>query len=260
MSSTLASVDRALQIVEELRRDGALRLSDLAERLRVSPSTVHRLLTTLRTHRFVVQLPSRRYDLGPAMLFTAGTSMLEHCVQMATPTMKRLRERTGETIHLAVLRGAAVTFVAAAEGDRMVRVSSRVGWRPGAHVTAAGKVLLASLEDGQLLELYADRSFEQAPHTVITSHRDLWKAVATTRARGYARNLGESEDDMYAIAVPVRREGGTGAVVASLSVAAPLGRVAYALEGTAPGLTGMEQRLLDSLLRAAREIEENLVL
>src|SRR5260221_2652336 len=48
------SVDRALSIIETLADDDeGYRLSDLAIRTRLSTSTVHRLLATLESRRFV---------------------------------------------------------------------------------------------------------------------------------------------------------------------------------------------------------------
>src|SRR6476619_7847290 len=48
------SVDRALLIIETLAEDDeGYRLTDLAVRTGLSPSTVHRLLTTLENRRFV---------------------------------------------------------------------------------------------------------------------------------------------------------------------------------------------------------------
>jgi IclR family acetate operon transcriptional repressor len=68
------SVDRALQVVETLAEDDeGCRLTDLAVRTELSPSTVHRLVKTLENRRQMLRLrfPAARNALGGGCL-TAG--------------------------------------------------------------------------------------------------------------------------------------------------------------------------------------------
>lgn len=251
MSSTLASVDNALRILHLLRRNGPLRLAEIAEGLGVGSSTAHRLVSTLREQRFVRQeAPGKRYELGPAMLFTAGTSAVEHCVATATPVMAKLRDAVEETVHLSSLRGTDVIFLASAESNRLVRVTTRVGRHPKAHATAAGKVLLAELDEDRFLELYPDEHLEPlTPHT-HTGRTRLRDELLQVRAEGYARNLGESEPDMYTVAVPLHRP--DGGVICALAISTPHSRAGVRDDGR---LSATEQSYLDSLRNAQSLIE-----
>ena len=68
MSSTLASVRNALQVLLTLRRRGPQRLNDIAAEVGVGTSTAHRLVATLRAEGFVTQnADTRLYELGPAL-------------------------------------------------------------------------------------------------------------------------------------------------------------------------------------------------
>ncbi|MGM1016098.1 MAG: IclR family transcriptional regulator [Actinomycetota bacterium] len=255
MSTTLSSVRNALEILHLVRRHGPLRLSEIATMLDLSTSTAHRLTATLRDGRFLRQQPQgRRYELGPAMLFTSGQSAIEHCVTVSAGIMAELRTRTGETVHLSILRGTECVFAAALESTRLVRVTSRVGEHPPAHASAAGKVLLSELDPELVVELYPEDVLHSPTGRGITDIVELDAELRRVRERGYARNLGESEDDMYAIAVPVRRP--SGEVVSSLSVAAPLSRIVP--DARAAALTAREEELLAELRRAAHGIETRL--
>lgn len=251
MSQTLNSVDNALRMLHLLRRNGPMRMSEIAEQLGIGNSTAHRLLTTLREQRFVRQESrGKRYELGPAMLFTAGGSAVEHCVITAVPIMNRLRDAIEETVHLSSLRGTDVIFLAAAESNRLTRVTTRVGRRPKAHATAAGKVLLAALEPEQLQELYPEESLESHTPRTETSRAKLFDELETVRALGYARNLGESELDMHTIAVAIRRP--NNAVVCALAISTLLSRVEVRSDGE---LSTIEQEHLSSLQNAKQLIE-----
>lgn len=254
MSSTLVSVDNALRILHMLRRSGPLRLTEIAEELGVGSSTAHRLVTTLREQRFVRQeAPGKRYELGPAMLFTAGTTAVEHCVATAAPIMMRLRDAIEETVHLSALRGTEVVFLTSAEANRPARVTTRVGMRPKAHATAAGKVLLAALTRDQFLELYPEERLEALTLRTLTSRRELEAQLLEVVETGYARNIGESEAEIYTIAVPIHRP--QGGVISALSISTWQER---AHPGSGTELSAAESGYLESLKNAQRLIESML--
>lgn len=251
MQPTLASVHNALEILHLLRQRGPMRLSDIAEELGVSVSSTHRLVSTLRSQRFVRQeLGSRRYELGSAMLFSTEVTALDHCVAVSASVMKELQEATGETVHLSVLRGATCLFAASYESNRSARVTSRVGRGPLAHTAAGGKILLAALENDRLFELLPSEQLRKETERSLHRREDLLSELELVRRQGFARNIGESEEDMYAIAVPVHRPNGE--VISSLTIAAPLSRI---VQSSSAALTKYEQSLLLALRRAAGQIE-----
>src|ERR1700716_660423 len=99
------SVDRALLIIELLAEDDeGYRLTDLAERTGLSPSTVHRLLTTMEERRFV------QFDASDGMWhvgrqsFSVGAAFIRrrNFVAQALPFLRRLRDETRETVNLGV--------------------------------------------------------------------------------------------------------------------------------------------------------------
>src|SRR2546423_895000 len=63
----LQSVDHALQLVQILRDNGSLRISEAAQELGTARSTAHRLLAMLVYRDFAVQDEARNYLPGPAL-------------------------------------------------------------------------------------------------------------------------------------------------------------------------------------------------
>ena len=100
------SVDRALSILETLAEDDeGYRLSDLAVRTGLSASTVHRLLATLESRRFVqFDRAESKWHVG-IRSFTVGASFARrrNFSAQAIPYLRKLRDLTRETANLAVV-------------------------------------------------------------------------------------------------------------------------------------------------------------
>ena len=74
-NSSVQSVDRAIAILEILAREGATRVTDLANALDVHKSTAFRLLTALEQGGLVEQSGDRgRYRLGFGVVRLAGAA------------------------------------------------------------------------------------------------------------------------------------------------------------------------------------------
>ena len=69
---SVASVDHALRLATMLQQEGPMRLTDVADRIEVSRSTAHRLLSMLVYHDFAEQLPDRLY--GPGSVLRSSTN------------------------------------------------------------------------------------------------------------------------------------------------------------------------------------------
>jgi DNA-binding IclR family transcriptional regulator len=128
---------------------------------------------------------------------------------------------TGETATLSVPGEPDAITIDFVQSASSVQSVARLGRPSIAHATATGKVALAfgdvALPAGPL-RAYTART--------ITDRDDRAVESAAVRAHGYARALGEREDDLNAIAAPVL--GGRGELVAVIGVQGPAARFAGA--------------------------------
>src|SRR5687768_8322593 len=105
--SGIAAVDRAVAVLDVFTR-GALRLgvSDIARATGLSTSTAHRVLASLCTHGMVTKA-GPNYTLGPRILQLAAAARdTGSLTAVARPVMTRLRDATGETVGLHVIKGS----------------------------------------------------------------------------------------------------------------------------------------------------------
>jgi DNA-binding IclR family transcriptional regulator len=225
----IASVNNALLLLLLFREQPRVRLTDACKYLGVAHSTAHRLLAMLAHHGFVQQEPvTRAYIAGPALV-EVGLAVVGslNVREQARPMMEELAAETGETVHLGVLEGDQVRYVDAVESERALRVVARTGTLVPAHCTSLGKALLGQLTDQQVAELYPTSAepFRARTDKSITTQAQLIKEVSRARARGYALNAGETEDDVGSVAVAFRDFAGRPAAIA---VAAPTSRLTTA--------------------------------
>jgi IclR family transcriptional regulator, KDG regulon repressor len=246
---TLSSVGNAARLLKaftSMERD--LGVTELAERLQLGKSTVHRLLTTLAEERLVEQDPGTgRYRLGLAMLeLGAAASSPTDLHQAVLMPMSALRVRTGETVQTAVLDGRQVVYVERLESSHTLRLFLEVGTRNDAHATATGKCLLAHLDPERLDRVLEGWSLRRhTPHT-ITDIAVLRRELTRIRRQGYAVNAHESEVGVLSVAAPVRDR--TRAVVAALSVAGPVARME-------PVLAKVTQLVMEAAAAASKRID-----
>jgi IclR family transcriptional regulator, KDG regulon repressor len=222
----LSSVQNALRVLDCFSAaDRELGVSELARRLGVGKSTVHRLCTTLAAGGLLDHNPETgRYRLG-LHLYELGALVGVHLDlhEAASPALNDVRNRTGETVQLAVLDGREVVYVERLESSHTVRLFGRVGHRNSAHCTSTGKVLLAHLAGAELDAVLDGWVLEPRTPYTITDHGALREALAEVRRRGWGENTNEVEMGVASVGAPIRDA--SGAVVAALSVAGPVMRL-----------------------------------
>lgn len=225
-SSTLSSVTNAVRVLKAFTStEREWGVSDLARRLDIGKSTVHRLLTTLTDEGMLDQdIETGRYRLGLVVYDLAGALTTQHDLHEAVlGPMSSLRARTGETVQVAVLDGRQVVYVERLDSPNTLRMFLEIGRRNSAHCSGTGKALLAALPRDDLARLLKGWELvEKTPHS-ITSAKQLRSELAKIRTRGFAENRHESEVGVISVAAVIRDMAGR--PVAAISVAGPAERM-----------------------------------
>ncbi|MGH3217071.1 MAG: IclR family transcriptional regulator, partial [Trebonia sp.] len=170
--SLIGAVDNVLRLLRLFEDHEMIRVNQVARDMGLSRSTVHRMLATLGHHQFVEQDEhSRAYRPGPALVDIGLAVVSKIDIRAVSHTaLAELRDLTGETAHLGVMRGdASVLFLDSVESDRMVRTGSRIGRILPAHATATGKVLLAERTDAEITARYPSGVLEAPTSRALTS-------------------------------------------------------------------------------------------
>ncbi|TDV56451.1 IclR family transcriptional regulator [Actinophytocola oryzae] len=206
----IESVDNALRLLLLFAEKPRIRLTDASAYLGVASSTAHRLLAMLQYRGFVRQdAASRAYEPGGALATIASAVLRQVDVRArARPILERLNAEFNETVHLGRLEDRQVDFLDSIESSRAVRVASRAGRSLPAHCTSTGKAMLSQLDTAELHRRYPEEKLQAVTERTITSRAALERELATTRKRGYASSMQESEEGVASVAVAMESPGG----------------------------------------------------
>jgi DNA-binding IclR family transcriptional regulator len=218
------TLSKGLRLVEMLGKDGRSGISDLAARSGMTKSNVHRLLQTLMRAGWARKVPgSSGYELSSRAWEVAQNWIARFDLpRFAGPYLAKLAAATLETVHLAVLDGADVVFMATINAPRAIRTYTPLGSRAPAHRVATGKAILAFLPPEQL-PAFPERLARLTRNGAAT-RAELLRELERARERGYAANRAEWQEGVNGLAAPVFAGAG-GPVVASIGLSGPADRL-----------------------------------
>lgn len=151
---------------------------------------------------------------------------------VARPEMKRLAEKTGETVFLSVLTPRLdVVHVERVPSTQIIRYDEELGQRHPAYCSAPGRVFLAYLPGGRLATYLRQVKYERLTERTVTSQAVLLRELRRIRRLGVGFNFDEQEMGASAISAPI--VAGPERVIAAVVVAGPSERIRSRREGIA---------------------------
>jgi len=202
-----------------------LGVTEIAERVGLHKSTVHRFMVNLDAAGLVERNPrSGRYRLGLHIFELGGLVMQRmNLWDEALPFLEGLVRDTGETGHLAVLEGGEAIYIERVEARRPLRVPSAIGRGYPAHATNLGKVLLADLPRERVTEIVATHGLASYTRNTITDLPAVEAELERIRIQGYAIDDEEYDEGLRCIGAGVRDH--SGRVVSALGIGGPVTRI-----------------------------------
>lgn len=202
-NTTIASVDKALRIIEHMATLGAqgAPLTDLARDLELNKSSLHHTLATLRARHWVEQDQEGRYHLGSTSSAIARWwSASDHITSALHPVLERICAECHELVHLGKLSEKSMVYLDKVEPDRPVRVWSQVGRRVPAALTSMGRALIGAM-DPHTLDL--DSWLTSIPTPAKNLRERLLQEIERVRTHGYAIEIEENEPGIACVGVPL---------------------------------------------------------
>jgi len=204
---------RGLDVIEVVA-EGPIALGDLADRLGLTRSTVHRLASALTERRYLTFIPRSGYSLGPKLL-ELGFRVRDELdlPRVAAPRLERLALLAGDTVHLGVLDRGQVLYLDKIPGKRRINISSRVGELRPVPSTGLGKALILDHDEQAWIDFFRA---ENGNRRTSISLQDWLARMRAYAQAGYAFDLEENEEQIRCVAAPVRDV--TSQITAAISV------------------------------------------
>lgn len=242
---------RTVELFEAFSRvQTPLTLAELGRELDVPSSSCFNLVGALQNRGYLYSIGTRRRIYPTRRLFEVASLIVgrEPVVARVEELLKRLRDRTAETVIFGARQGAKAIYLSVIEGPQTIRYTGHAGDLKPLHSSAAGKALLSTLARPELEKLVAGLKLEKMTASTIVDVDALMANLAVIETRGYAETRGENVPDVMAIAMPVRIDGSTYALV----VAGPMQRFESNFEQNLAALRETHAQILDVHSRDAQ--------
>ncbi|WP_229398735.1 IclR family transcriptional regulator [Micromonospora okii] len=205
-SDLIRSVSRALRVLESVgRASKGLTVKQIARRCELTVATTYHLVRTLAYEGYVIRREDGTYIVGLEIadryreLVTAfrGPAPVGEC-------LRRAALDTGYSHYLGRFVGGQVAITAVAEGHRSPYLEDLVpGFDEGAHATALGKALLATLTVEQRFRYLRDYGMRPFTSATLTTPEALEADVVAGDRRGMQLELGQFRQGVACAAVLV---------------------------------------------------------
>jgi DNA-binding IclR family transcriptional regulator len=219
-------LERYIRILELLSVfPSGLSQTHIATMLDLPKPTVHRLIKTMLESKLVdfSHLGAFSFVTGRRLHDLLGMKERTKWVEiLAKPYLRQLAEATGETSYIARFQGAAVRSILTQAPETAWRGFVSPGRIMQAHAAASAKAIFA-FREAEVVDMVLADPLE--PLTVLTtlSKSDVLIEYAKIRETGFATCVGEIDDNMAAVAVPIRVPGMP--VTFSLALTGPRTRI-----------------------------------
>ena len=217
----LQTVEAATEIIEALAELDGAGVTELADHLDISKSTVHSHLSTLLEADYLVR-SGNEYQLSYQFLLLGEYVRNDSALfQFGRSRANDVAIETGHYSHLYVEEKGLGINIYEAKGEKAGNYeyqSLKLQQREPLHVTASGKAILACLPEKRVKEIIRRHGLDPYTENTITSEKELFEELDTISDQGYAINDEEEVEGFRAVAAPVQIKG---AVIGSLSVSGP---------------------------------------
>jgi DNA-binding IclR family transcriptional regulator len=221
-----------LQIIGDSPREYGI--SDLCMVAKLPRATVYRIVDALRAEGLIAEVnPGNRLVLGPRLINLASRSWATFDLRaVAHPYIEKLRDETGETVHLAVPSGLDMVYIDKLESPQAVRMTSRIGTRITLYSSSVGKAYLAALPPQERDDILGKIVFKRYTAYTITQRKALEAELKATLKRGYSLDREETELEIRCVGAAIVNAAGR--PVGGISVSVPKYRYDKAVEARLP--------------------------
>jgi DNA-binding IclR family transcriptional regulator len=208
-SDLIRSVSRALRVLEAVGQSPkGLTVKQVARRCELTVATTYHLVRTLAYEGYVIRREDGTYVVGLEIADRYRELVLAfRGPQAVVETLRRAAAETGYTHCLGRFVGLRVAVTAVVEGLRSPHIEDLVaGFDDGAHATAMGKALLATMTPDQRWRFLKETGMRAFTAATVTSPEALDAELIGGERRGMQIEIGQYRPGTASAAVLLRND------------------------------------------------------
>ena len=244
---TVQAVERAFTVIESLAQNGSMTLKELNEVVSVNKASLLRLLFTLVESGYVKRDEEDGSYALTFKLYETAVSSTQHVdrISLINTTLSELNSSTGRIAQFSIEDGDQLMCLQSiGHSTSFFSVYTESGRRSPLYCTSAGKALLATYSNAQIVDRWGRFGVQRLTEHTIVDPQDFLRDMSETRRRQYALDVEENEYGVFCMGTVVKDA--SGQAIGAISVS-----------GTS--LTPEEERFIAAiLLPAARNLSKAL--
>lgn len=219
-------------------------VNDLARYLESPPSSIHRILKTLKEENILQTIPeTNKYTIGNEWVrLSSFISANFGLKSVAEPYLKTLSHEVGQSVYLAQYQEQyqKLSFILGIHSSNILQYRLELGVLQPIHIGASGKAILAFLKDDQIKEVLNQEGvpLDEAKQIIVEIER--------IRTEGYSYTFSERKNESIGFGAPIFDAAHN--VVGSIIFAIPLSLYKEEEKGV----------MIDKILETSKEISYHL--
>lgn len=242
-------IERAFNILEELKTEAPLSLAEISEKTGVHKTTLCNILKTLIKLKYIRKTKHSEYALDAKLFELAQNSATEEkLLKTGRKSIRKLAEKTGEGAMGLMLKNNDIYRFAKANCDFNEIIEDNEIAKVSPYNMASSWTLISGMNGSELEKFIEKHGLPENKHWgKITNPKELAEALSKTRKEGMGF-LRAKRDVMETQALAAPIYGPDGTVMASLGLYLPANR----FKGT------YKRKLVNTLKSIALETEKEL--
>ena len=215
------SAGRVMQILKLISSaNNGMKHSEIAKKLNIPKGSLSFLLADLVSEEFLRYDDEGCYKIGSQILILANSYLADlDIINISEGVLKDIVESTNESVGLAVPKGNDVVIVAKINAIHHLKIEFEIGQLFHMYSSAAGKVILAHLENAVIDNYLSTVKLDPVTPETITDPDKLYNELKIIRKNHISYSNEEHAEGRIAIATPIFKNGGK--VMASIVQAIP---------------------------------------
>lgn len=235
---------KAVDILDFLFEHPNSSLKEISDGLKMTNSTVLKILDTLLLVSYVSRDDRKNYRIGAKfMKYSTQDSKQAELVATTLPYLEKLQNQIDETIHLGVLNMNEILYINKLDPkNQVIRMSSKIGITRPLYCSAMGKAVLAKFST-EAYQKYL-RTTDLMKYTIhtLTDTAEIEKEIEEVRETNIAYDNEEVENDIICVGVALIKEQ---EIIGAFSISVPKYRIT----------DSYKKEITTAIIRAKQEIE-----
>lgn len=199
----IKSTQTAFDIIEAIAACEQPSVSEIADDVEHSRSTVHYHLQTLQDNRYVIR-GTDGLRLGLKLSHLGNLALRKHRLSgVVEKPAEDLSAETGAVVHVAVREGTNLVWLYRSENPGIDDLSTDVGTQLPLHSTAYGQAILAHLTEETVDSVVTACGLPALTEHTVTDTDSLDKRLSMVRQLGFAYSAEEFMEGIASIACPI---------------------------------------------------------